>query len=522
MSFPVIITSAAYVNSELAAEYGRLPPAFLPYGHSRLFQSQINRLAPHASPIFLTIPESFDIRESDSDWLSRAEVTLIRIPDGLSLGNSILYALVIADLSGPVGVLHGDTLVQVSDWQALDIIGTALRPDSYDWDMVDHDREINETSLSFTKEGDSVLCGWFVFSCARSLVRSLTEKLGHFISALSGYDERIPLRSVPVLEWLDFGHLQTFYHARSTAATARSFNSITIEKHTVFKRGQKLEKILAEAAWFNNLPQGLRLFTPAFLGKEKNGYRLAYEHSANLHELHMFSCLSAQSWRRIATACFEFMSACHNQGQNGSVPYRELQADIADKSAQRLDKWSRAADVCLDREWIVNNQRVPSVNRISASCIGIIGRASPIPGIMHGDLCFPNIFYDFRQRLVKVIDPRGGVRDGENSIHGDLRYDLAKLNHSLCGYDAILAEQYKLSTSNHNITFGLPDLSSTRFFQQAARDLDIDGQKVHDDAIMAITIHLFLSMLPLHDDRPDRQRAFFSNALRLYSERFAG
>jgi hypothetical protein len=33
-----------------------------------------------------------------------------------------------------------------------------------------------------------------------------------------------------------------------------------------------------------------------------------------------------------------------------------------------------------------------------------------------------------------------------------------------------------------------------------------------------VTIGLFLSMLPLHADRPDRQAAFIANALRLYAE----
>ena len=31
----------------------------------------------------------------------------------------------------------------------------------------------------------------------------------------------------------------------------------------------------------------------------------------------------------------------------------------------------------------------------------------PLPGVMHGDLCFPNTFFDFRQQQIKVIDPRG-------------------------------------------------------------------------------------------------------------------
>ncbi|MNF05243.1 hypothetical protein D3C80_2049270 [compost metagenome] len=36
--------------------------------------------------------------------------------------------------------------------------------------------------------------------------------------------------------------------------------------------------------------------------------------------------------------------------------------------------------------------------------------------------------------------------------------------------------------------------------------------------IMPLTVLLFLSMLPLHADRPDRQEAMLVNALRLYSD----
>ena len=34
--------------------------------------------------------------------------------------------------------------------------------------------------------------------------------------------------------------------------------------------------------------------------------------------------------------------------------------------------------------------------------------------------------------------------------------------------------------------------------------------------ILAITVHLFLSMLPLHSDNSKRQDAFIANALRLF------
>ena len=41
------ITSGEYVESELFAEFGRIPPAFLPVGNKRLYTHQISQLAPH-------------------------------------------------------------------------------------------------------------------------------------------------------------------------------------------------------------------------------------------------------------------------------------------------------------------------------------------------------------------------------------------------------------------------------------------------------------------------------------------
>ena len=35
---------------------------------------------------------------------------------------------------------------------------------------------------------------------------------------------------------------------------------------------------------------------------------------------------------------------------------------------------------------------------------------------------------------------------------------------------------------------------------------------------MPLVVLLFMSMLPLHEDRPDRQKAMFYNALRIYKK----
>ena len=56
-----LIASAAYINQEMAAEFGPLPPAFLPLGNARLFCLQAALLRRLADRIVLSLPQSFQI-----------------------------------------------------------------------------------------------------------------------------------------------------------------------------------------------------------------------------------------------------------------------------------------------------------------------------------------------------------------------------------------------------------------------------------------------------------------------------
>jgi hypothetical protein len=139
---------------------------------------------------------------------------------------------------------------------------------------------------------------------------------------------------------------------------------------------------------------------------------------------------------------------------------------------------------------------------------------------MHGDFCFSNILYNSRAGRISVIDPRGYVHAGQPSLYGDIRYDLAKLAHSVSGhYDHILAGRYAVRRDgSHGFAISFETSSNEAWLQSELAELEIDGLRAGSAQIRAITIGLFLSMLPLHADRPDRQTAFIANALRLFAE----
>src|SRR5690349_7290884 len=87
-----LIMSGAPVGQELAAEFGPLPPALLPVGVQRLYELQLKALAG-AGPVHLVLPETFALPAADAQRLAELGVQVIPAPEGLKLGEAVVYAL---------------------------------------------------------------------------------------------------------------------------------------------------------------------------------------------------------------------------------------------------------------------------------------------------------------------------------------------------------------------------------------------------------------------------------------------
>jgi len=524
-----LITSASYVCSELAAEYGKLPSAFLPIGHKRLYELQIHILREINAHelIYLTVPMSYQIPMADLEYLAKEQVHLIKVPDDLRLAESILYSLeAISNVDYQVVLLHGDTLIYDLPSIVEDTVATGVSPGIYNWGSLKHAKFLNVDSKS--TQADMVLAGYFTFGDAALLRQSLVRSQGDFVRALDFYDNDQALTEFVVSDWLDFGHLQTFYKARCQIKTHRSFNEISINFREIYKTGSNEQKIKAEAHWFNQIPLDLRMYAPALLGygnDPKPWYKLEYLPNPSLHELLVFGELNALNWRRILDGCFTFLHACiqNSHAQLIELPINTLELLVLNKTPFRLQKFFEDAKIDPKTQWSYEGKKLPSLLTIAQITAKTIKLENPRAiGVMHGDLCFTNIFYDFRTQKIQVIDPRGTL-DGVNpSIFGDIRYDMAKLNHSLLGgYDFILANRFDCAGfDERDLTITFHDDGKLNSFESLSKELCVAGIDLCSLEIQAITIHLFLSMLPLHDDRPDRQKAFLAIALRLFSKYF--
>jgi hypothetical protein len=527
-----LIAAAAYINQEMAAEFGPLPPAFLPLGNARLFRLQAALLRPMADRIVLSLPQSFSLPAHDTRLLAELGIATVRVPDGLSLAQSLMVAL--AQSLGrdeQLYILHGDTLFQGLSSFPADGLSVHLGDHPYPWAQMESRDPLRLSPLgSESASGVPLVSGLFGFSDGPDFLRCLGEAGSDFLAAINLYAARHPdfEAAENCGQWLDLGHLNTYYASRRMLTTERAFNNLSITRHTVCKTSTQADKMAAEARWFEDLPPPLRGFVPAYLGRtaaDKNqpGYYLRYEYLCPLSDLYVFGAVAPHMWRKILAGCADVLAEMRAH-KPGRVEEGWFAALYQKKAQARFGRFAQDAGVDPGHPWTLNGRTLPAPRDLIEEMAGVIGPPGEgDAGILHGDFCFSNILYDFRRGQVTMIDPRGFVETGKPGIFGDTRYDIGKLHHSVLGrYDFILAGYFALErVAPYAMLFevGGPDCHET--VAHAFRERICAGDPARERVAGAISVLLHLSMLPLHAEAPRRQLALLANGYRLYQHYFA-
>jgi hypothetical protein len=239
--------------------------------------------------------------------------------------------------------------------------------------------------------------------------------------------------------------------------------------------------------------------------------------------LYCFASLPSSLWLNILTNCREFLELCQavRPAAFETAPdfhHRFFDDMFHGKTLQRLETFARGTGLSLDEEWTFNGRPVPSLRATADRMLAAIKPSTKDDiCIWHGDFHFANILFDFRSQRVKVVDPRGMLSDGTITMFGDARYDISKLVHSVVGmYDFVLAGRYLLDYDRgYRIDLHFhPDEQRDRLISDF-RSFRIGSYACCDAQMIAMTSLLFLTMLPLHANNPERQVALLANGIRL-------
>ena len=496
----ILITSASYINQELQNEFGRIPPAFLPLKNKRLYEHY--NYDSTKEQIFISLPLSYNLDSWDKVNLKRLGYNVIHIDKKLKLGESVAKAIsLLPDSTDELKIIHGDALFyDLTDENDCFIVSNLN--ENYDWGIE------SESGLVYT--------GYFAIDKINSFLELLIISKFEFILAVELYKKKFSTPIIPTNFWFDFGHLSTYYKSKSNFTTERVFNKLEISKGVVKKSGINF-KMKSEVLWFKNLPSKLRIYTPKLidynLNDEKYNYSIEFKYLSCLNELFVFGALPLHSWKIIFKSCFKVLSL---MSFNKIDKHESLSSFVFNKTENRIKD---CYPFNLD-EKIKYKGLIPiSLNEIISSVNQNITNEEQLIEVMHGDFCLSNLLFDFRNQQIQMIDPRGSIDGTNHTINGFPSYDLAKFTHSIIGlYDFIVADRFDIIKDNNEdseIIFDLPE--QTLNIQSEFLSV-LEEKNVNLKSIMSICIHLFISMIPLHDDSPKRQQGFHLNIFRLYKE----
>jgi hypothetical protein len=537
----VLIPTSRLVANEMQFEVGQVPPTALRISGRPLLEYIIESYVEEFpdTQFILAVDEGREHVEKIAARSQYAEHILCVPVNGKgSLGATILDALSKMNLSeNDTLIIHfGDTYAQFDRTQDQSVVYFHDLPESYRWtSCLIHEGEVTAFIEKLTKDSmgkHHAVVGVFslhkpasFFHCLHAKVGESVTSLDPFYSALLLYGQTFPLQAKATLTWDDFGHLDNYYQARQRHLNARFFNELRVSptRGTIRKTSANTDKFRDEIQWYQQLPGDLQPFIPRVFQYDLEGKQpfveMEYYGYPNLGELYLWGEHDLGMWSYAIDAIFLFI---HEMGKYQLI---EDGARISDyqheiyfhKTLKRYDAIRQDAFLSpfLEEDLLINGHTCRSLQSIVDNLEPLLSEAGIYSrehySVIHGDLCLSNILYDPKNRIIKVIDPRGSF--GSQGIAGDAHYDLSKLSHSFRGrYESIVNDEFTILCEERNIQFEIDGSSRQNDISQIFSDklnAYSPSSLQHIDLIEPL---LYLSMVPLHADHPHRQLAMLCTA----------
>lgn len=457
-------------------------------------------------------------------YQKRLKLQIVSIDESFSILHSLKEGLTAADQSIPTKVILGDTLIKDKFLCDEDFIYVQEVEDCKRWCIASSD-ENNIVNGYYDKQEKVplphlALCGYYYFSNTSRLINEnklcLQRGEKQMSQVLQAYQKFHPIKIKVAQEWFDFGNIDNLIQAKQKLLQSRFFNSLSVDPvlNTITKVSDFDTKLRDELNWYKSLPKELRVLTPRIISEEEINGKLnitqEYYGYPTLAELYLFSDLSIDNWHSIIKKILTLHQTFERYVSN--ISEDDLFKIYFSKTIERISQLRKNNywDNLLKKEKIVYNGKelwnIDSLEKKLEVKIKTLVTKSKIC-IIHGDLCFSNILYDLNNQIIRLIDPRGSF--GKPGIYGDPRYDMAKLRHSIKGkYDYITSDLFEIIDTNEGFE---GSIFSNNITDELASEFDHELHKFGYDVeeISFIEGLLFISMLPFHNDKPQRQKMMF-------------
>lgn len=553
MTHIVLIPSASTVPRELEVEFGPIASCMVPVSGRPALQYLIDRFAGPGRILLIGVHPGVEDVAGYAAHLKDENLHVLDVGATTSLSETVQrLCLEARQLLGEEGwadaaltLNFGDTLVAdqaksantIFFDQPIDMLRWSSFITGPDGSLGEY-RDRHESEL---KGHDRAFCGLFQFASLREfsdhLDQAMTEDIAGFPpfyrAVFDCFNDCDPLQRAlqKANHWYDLGHLDTYYASRrNLGLNARAFNMVMVDdrRGTLTKKSRS-EKFRDEITWQLTLPRRASHLAPRIfhhdLKSDPMEIEMEYYGYPSVNDMLLYGRYDLGTWTRLFNALGDALDL---MAEFRAPPAVNLVAESALYDMYVTKTLYRLTEARQERRFapftgprvVINGQAYPGVDILmdeleeSLSAAGLLGARELY--LIHGDLCASNILFDTRNSFIRLLDPRGSF--GDLRMYGDGRYELAKLCHSFQGhYDFLVNGLFQLEQRDGGLHYqprvGHRHREISRLFGDW---LQKRCDPAEFNAIKLIEALLFLSMIPLHDDRPDSQRTFMAHGLQQY------
>lgn len=538
----LIIPAAKVVSKELNEKFFDIPSILVTLENKTIIDFLYEQYKSYVDKIIVVAFEQSSMIKNYINFKKYNHFIDVIILDELyDLGYSIKYGIDYAKCTynnvDKIYVNFGDTILNEDFKEINNVIFYSKMKESLRWTTFEYDgdkiTEIYDKSSRDIQEYYNVFIGVFSFSNSYEFYKLLNKaleekknKCDSFYKALFDYNNLNNTNVIYTDKWMDVGHIDT-YDKSSTEVKARYFNTIIIDKQRgiLKKTSENKEKFIKEIKWYLKLPLNIQYVAPRIFNYSLNYddpyVEMEYYSYSNLHNTFIYGNHPLDQWKLIFNSLENVISEVKKfkVEVNEEQVIETLKKMYIDKTVKRLNQLreDKNFNLFFDNKITINGKQYESIDYY----ITYIPKLMDIYHIynvkefnlLHGDFCLSNILYSLNSNTVRVIDPRGEF--GSFDIYGDIRYDLAKLSHSIQGkYDFIIEDLFELEINDTEINY----MIYCNDKHQQIEEMYMKWLYKYTDnaySIEFIESLLFFSMIPLHKDYINRQMVMLATAVKL-------
>jgi hypothetical protein len=536
----LVIPCAVRVGGDLEYEFGPIPPGLVPIAGQTALDLIVKTYA-HLDDlrVYVAVHEGQEMVARHYDFFPDERVTLVPVGPTRSIGHTLARVFdQQPEILDTTCILNfADTILEEPFGLPTDrdFIATATAGESIRWTLFQAEDgqivRLSDKQFQLDPENWQMFVGVWGIAETRRFSEILHANEAGFYGTITEYYNRSATNQlIDTPSFIDVGHADNYYVARRRMINRRFFNSLEFNESlgSIRKTSQNREKLIDEITWLQRLPQELAYFTPRIFSYSKDPLapfvEMEFYSYPSLDDSFVSGRYDLDIWEKLFQKLFSLLAVASKYSVQDDHLRRDLEEMYVTKTVERLGATLASGAISeetTDRRLTIDGRPCPSLREVLADLPALLAKYRVLEverfSVIHGDLCLGNILYDAKHGLLKLIDARG--KFGRFDIYGDPHYDLAKLSHSVLGlYDFTMADQFRVERTG-DASYEIRTLA-TAYHDDIARIFVKHLQRNGFDLkrVRMLESLLFLSMVPLHQDRPERQLAMVLRGLAIIGE----